>query len=208
MGVSKNRGTPKWMVFNGKPYLNGWFGGKTHYFRKHPYLQDDPRYFWRTLLMWKNLPKNEADWMPSEDDAAQAPVGGVAWMVKRGLGNWEEKKPQGLQLGCPSPNKWINTVTCLWQLKYFPKIGEMIQFDKHIFQMGWIETTNQRGYEARLQICPLYIFRNYPPQMVPKYLSVLVFQGFGVLAAWFRVKSTFPAAMGYYPPANDHISPA
>ena len=27
MGVSKNRGTPKWMVYNGKPYLNGWFGG-------------------------------------------------------------------------------------------------------------------------------------------------------------------------------------
>ena len=27
MGVSKNRGTPKWMVYNGKPYYNGWFGG-------------------------------------------------------------------------------------------------------------------------------------------------------------------------------------
>ena len=30
MGVSKNRGTPKWMVYNGKPwkpYQNGWFGG-------------------------------------------------------------------------------------------------------------------------------------------------------------------------------------
>ena len=26
MGVSKNRGTPKWMVYNGKPYQNGWFG--------------------------------------------------------------------------------------------------------------------------------------------------------------------------------------
>ena len=25
-GVSKNRGTPKWMVYNGKPYQNGWFG--------------------------------------------------------------------------------------------------------------------------------------------------------------------------------------
>ena len=36
------------------------------------------------LLVWKNLPKSEADWMPSEDDAAQAPVGGVAWMVKKG----------------------------------------------------------------------------------------------------------------------------
>ena len=27
MDVSKNRGTPKWMVDNGKPYQNGWFGG-------------------------------------------------------------------------------------------------------------------------------------------------------------------------------------
>ena len=27
MGVSKNRGIPKWMVHNGKPYQNGWFGG-------------------------------------------------------------------------------------------------------------------------------------------------------------------------------------
>ena len=29
MGVSKNSGTPKWMVYNGKPYENGWFGGTT-----------------------------------------------------------------------------------------------------------------------------------------------------------------------------------
>ena len=26
LGVSKNKGTPKWMVYNGKPYQNGWFG--------------------------------------------------------------------------------------------------------------------------------------------------------------------------------------
>ena len=36
MGVSKNSGTPKWIVYNGKPYQNGWFGGKTHHLRKHP----------------------------------------------------------------------------------------------------------------------------------------------------------------------------
>ena len=30
--VSKNRGTPKWMVYNGKPYQNGWFGGFSHIF--------------------------------------------------------------------------------------------------------------------------------------------------------------------------------
>ena len=27
LGVSKNRGTPKWMVYDGKPYENGWFEG-------------------------------------------------------------------------------------------------------------------------------------------------------------------------------------
>ena len=37
MGVSKNRGAPKWMVYSGRPYWNGWFGfggsiifGNTH----------------------------------------------------------------------------------------------------------------------------------------------------------------------------------
>ena len=37
MDVSENRGTPKWMVYNGKPYWNGWFWGY-HYFRKHPHI--------------------------------------------------------------------------------------------------------------------------------------------------------------------------
>ena len=36
MGVSKNRGTPKWMVYNGKPLLK-WMIWGYHYFRKHPY---------------------------------------------------------------------------------------------------------------------------------------------------------------------------
>ena len=38
---TKNRGTPKWMayiyIYMEKPYKNhGWFGGKNHYFQKHP----------------------------------------------------------------------------------------------------------------------------------------------------------------------------
>ena len=36
MGVSENRGTPKWMVYNGKPYETGMIWGY-HYFSKHPY---------------------------------------------------------------------------------------------------------------------------------------------------------------------------
>ena len=35
MDVSKNRGTPKWMVCNGKLYQNGWFGGTTIFGNTH-----------------------------------------------------------------------------------------------------------------------------------------------------------------------------
>ena len=39
MGVSENDGTPNWMVkIMENPIKMGWFGGKTHYFRKHPYI--------------------------------------------------------------------------------------------------------------------------------------------------------------------------
>ena len=38
MGVSKNRGIPKWMVCNGsKPYQNGWFGGTITFGNTHVY---------------------------------------------------------------------------------------------------------------------------------------------------------------------------
>ena len=35
LGVSKNRGTPKWMVYNGKTLLK-WMIWRCHYFWKHP----------------------------------------------------------------------------------------------------------------------------------------------------------------------------
>ena len=36
-GCFQNRGTPTWMVkIMENPIKMGWFGGKTHYFRKHP----------------------------------------------------------------------------------------------------------------------------------------------------------------------------
>ena len=37
MGVSKNMGNPKWMIYNGKPYLK-WMIWGYHYFRKPPYM--------------------------------------------------------------------------------------------------------------------------------------------------------------------------
>ena len=40
-GVSKNRGTPKWMVYNGTPYLKGWLGGTTIFGNTHMFLKKD-----------------------------------------------------------------------------------------------------------------------------------------------------------------------
>ena len=45
MRVSKNRGIPKWMIYNGNPYKNGWFGGTT-IFGKHPNLQVGTLWVW------------------------------------------------------------------------------------------------------------------------------------------------------------------
>ena len=36
LGVSKHRGTPKWMVYDGKPYSK-WMIWGYHYFWKHPF---------------------------------------------------------------------------------------------------------------------------------------------------------------------------
>ena len=38
-GVSKNWGTPKWMVYKGKPYWNRWFGGTTIFGTIHMMIQ-------------------------------------------------------------------------------------------------------------------------------------------------------------------------
>ena len=48
MGVSKNGGTPKWMVYNGKPYSNGWFGGTTIFGNTHIYI-----YIYVCLIYWR-----------------------------------------------------------------------------------------------------------------------------------------------------------
>ena len=50
MGVSKNGGTPKWMVYNGKPYYNGMIWGY-HHFRKHPHVQAIFD-LWLSLTKW------------------------------------------------------------------------------------------------------------------------------------------------------------
>ena len=52
MGVSKNKGTPKWMVYNGKPYQNGWFGGTPIFGNTHMFLHHSALPTWHHLA-WK-----------------------------------------------------------------------------------------------------------------------------------------------------------
>ena len=63
MGVSKNRDTSKWMVYNGKPYQNGWFGGTPIFghtqIRHHIFLKAIIFYstfsFMAMRLIWMHL---------------------------------------------------------------------------------------------------------------------------------------------------------
>ena len=55
MGASKNRGTPKWTIYNGNPLLNGMIWGY-HHFRKPPYSIwgiDSAFFFLFPLFSWK-----------------------------------------------------------------------------------------------------------------------------------------------------------
>ena len=55
MGVSKNRGTPKWMVYNGKPYENGWFGDTTIFGNTHIYNFMQPSFLKASGRLWDDL---------------------------------------------------------------------------------------------------------------------------------------------------------
>ena len=64
MSVSKNRGTPKWMVHNGKPYSSWCFGGKTHYFSETHhilvvahYLQHITSQHWDSPITSRSYPE-------------------------------------------------------------------------------------------------------------------------------------------------------
>ena len=49
MGVSKNRGTPKWMVYNGKNPLQWMIWGWYLHLRKHPYCRHSV--FWMRIML-------------------------------------------------------------------------------------------------------------------------------------------------------------
>ena len=53
MGVSKNNGTPKWMVYKGKPIKMGWFGGTPIFGNTHINItQQFYKVFGKCLKMW------------------------------------------------------------------------------------------------------------------------------------------------------------
>ena len=54
MGVSKNRVTPKWIVYNGKPYQNGWFGGTTIFGNIHM-VPFQGRIFFPKFPKWRSV---------------------------------------------------------------------------------------------------------------------------------------------------------
>ena len=75
MMFPKIRGTPKWMVYSGKPYENGWFG-ETHYFRKHPYKEI-------SLIFQKFTPRKINGWKMSSWRFGSDHVPFFSWVICR-----------------------------------------------------------------------------------------------------------------------------
>ena len=63
--------TPKWMVYNGNPIKNGWFGGKTHHFRKPP--NGASHFPLPPLPAWWQIQLRQAHHSSSRRDAAAPP---------------------------------------------------------------------------------------------------------------------------------------
>ena len=100
MGVSKNGGVSPKMdgENNGKPYFNGWFGGKTRYFRKHPFLQSysthsfSPESFYESFHVVKQVKARDKAKALNLDKCYAWGDSWIAW--------WVDKNP-GLKDECP-----------------------------------------------------------------------------------------------------------
>ncbi len=83
MDVSKNRGTPKWMVCNGKPYLLKWMIWGYPYFWKHPYIP----FFKKYVFCFQDFRQSELEFAlrwarpMAEDLTFLFFFGGGGWVV-------------------------------------------------------------------------------------------------------------------------------
>ena len=84
---------------------------------------------WKVHDFSEDPPVSEADWLPQADDAAQAPVGGVAWRL-RGGGNsvvnpwrwlpWGSRQPNSQGKLYEKPMKPYKVVPPSYKLVYNP----------------------------------------------------------------------------------------
>ena len=76
MGVSKNRGTPKWMVkIMENPFKMDDLGWKTHYFRETSiFVQKNPTKSWGHLGMQKSHPHPKVGELDAEQQRLKAEV--------------------------------------------------------------------------------------------------------------------------------------
>ena len=105
-GVAKNRGTTKWMVYNGKPYWDGWFGGTT--------ILGNPHYVFIYIYyvyIRHNLAKsayNNSSWAPVPHPTKHhgAFLGHVA--LKHRICGWSATC-------CSSPRTWTKSCGWIWK---------------------------------------------------------------------------------------------
>ena len=119
-GVSKNRDTSKWMVYNGNPYLNGWFGGKNPIFGNTHIVASlkltDSLHLkmdgWNTIVSF---------WGPPYFQVRTVSFRAGKWRVFKGLG-WDSQVKAFQTTPKPHPTNIQNNenlMVCIWSLLSF-----------------------------------------------------------------------------------------
>ena len=132
VGVSKNRGTPKWMVYNGKPYQNGWFGGKKNLFSETSYVV----IFYEAVNSWD-----------------------VLWSQWLGCLLFNKKRLKGVQTNLGDKSIWIvmSNWTCFLCLLYFTSQSSLIAWKPNLKKSIW---RNLEFRLQSTQICHQIISKN------------------------------------------------
>ena len=159
IGCFQNRGAPKWMVYNGQPHWNAWFGSETSIYSFpmfHPPLpmRPDSR-FCRRCGTARPDP-----FLPVGD--SQGNLRGTPWTPKLTTSNGIPQK-SGRWFSCFFPHhKEVPRVPCFWKMLYITKKETKSSHDQFCRDFLAIKTTKQTKLSTFDWICCLVRWSHWP----------------------------------------------
>ena len=156
MGVSKNRDTPKWLVYNGQSYWNGWFEGTP--------ISENPRIS-SLVMVWKwviHLQSMASCFLEKGD----LPI--WAWLEIRKSGMVDRGTHQlEWLLGCPKLARW-NTAWLTFMLLYGIIIWLMIVT---LWWIIWLMMVNKSSLSHRICSLSHRMIQHHSPLLALEFIQ-------------------------------------